>query len=94
VKGAYNLNNDFNNDYPIYNMDINDNDVSMSRFDMRRDYDFDRRRDFDFDRRRGFDFDRRRGFDFDRRRDFDFDRRRRDFDFDFPLWFFFWQFFF
>jgi len=90
------LNNDINNDYPIYNMDINDNDVSMNRFDMRRDFDFDRRRDFDFDRRRDFDFDRRRrDFDFDRRRrDFDFDRRRHDFDFDFPLWFFFWRFFF
>ena len=88
MKGAYNLNNDINNDYPIYNMDINNNDVSMNRYDMRRDFDFDRRRfDFDFDRRRDFDFDRRR-------RDFDFDRRRRDFDFDFPLWFFLWRFFF
>ncbi|KAF5045564.1 hypothetical protein SDC9_104847 [bioreactor metagenome] len=86
MKGAYNLNNDFNNDYPIYNMDINDNDVSMNRFDMRRDYDYDRRRYYDYDRRR-------RDFDFDRRR---YDRRRRDFDFDFdfPLWFFFWRFFF
>lgn len=80
-----------NNDYPIYSKDINDSDLSMSRYDMRRD--FNRRRDFDFDRRRDFDFDRRRDFDFDRRRDFDF-----DFDFDrrrgLPLWFFFWPFFF
>ena len=44
-----------NNDYPIYSKDINDYDLSMSRYDMRRD--FDRRRDFDFD----FDFDRRSG---------------------------------
>jgi hypothetical protein len=80
MKGAYILNNDINNDYPVYNKDINCNDVSMNRYDMRRDFDFDRRR-------RDFDFDRRR-------RDFDFDRRRRDFDSDFPLWFFFWRFFF
>jgi len=72
-----------NNDYPIYSKDINDYDLSMSRYDMRRD--FDRRRDFDFDRRGDFDFDRRRDFDFD----FDFDRRSG-----LPLWFFFWPFFF